>query len=84
MTQLTPTTYIDWLLQSTHPFIEAEALLHGREQAWERLIAFQIFEDCLKRNSLAFSLILATGDKEFTEETFRKAARMILPTGVRK
>lgn len=46
---------------------------HNRE-----LLADQIMWDCTGTNSMAFELLSVTGDKNFTPETFTKAADWVI------
>jgi hypothetical protein len=57
------TAYHKWLLEN---FKDRESL------------SDHIFEDALKKNNQVFELLDRTGDKEYSDETFLKAADLLL------
>lgn len=46
-------------------------------------IAAMIYSDCLQQNPQAFKLLEETGDVQYTSDTFRKAAELVIVENIR-
>jgi hypothetical protein len=83
---MTRTMYMQHLMTSTYPKLALVAIQMGTlNGAWEKLIANKILLDCKNdQNPQAFDLLEATGDKEYTAETFLKAAYLVTSSETEK
>lgn len=62
-TTLQPTAYMKWLV---------------RECPDRESLAEQLFADCKEQNPQAFEIVDAIGNKQYSPETFYKAADLVL------
>jgi hypothetical protein len=66
----TITAYEKWM--------HSNALQYVDTNDQQLFIAQQLHQDCLQQNPMAFDLVDEVGDDGFTQETFIKAAQLIL------
>jgi len=66
----TITAYEKWMHSNASQYVDTN------DQ--QLFIAQQLHQDCLQQNPMAFDLVGEVGDDGFTQETFMKAAQLIL------
>ena len=66
----TITAYEKWMHSNASQYVDTN------DQ--QLFIAQQLHQDCLQQNPMAFDLVGEVGDNGFTQETFIKAAQLIL------
>jgi len=66
----TITAYEKWMHSNASQYVDTN------DQ--QLFIAQQLHQDCLQQNPMAFDLVGEVGDDGFTQETFIKAAQLIL------
>lgn len=66
----TITAYEKWMHR------DAVQYLDPKDQ--QLYIAQQLYRDCMEQNAMAFDLVNEVGDDGFTQNTFLKAAQLIL------
>ena len=66
----TITAYEKWMHSNASQYVDTN------DQ--QLFIAQQLHQDCLQQNPMVFDLVGEVGDNGFTQETFIKAAQLIL------